>query len=105
MYNNRYTASHFPLQMHHHVGKSTYINTSSAIVDCFPESMITLDVESINGQFIMLVSAFITGLTLKMTPSLCVYCICSYITHDCGKVLYGFKTLHSLFNILELSCI
>ena len=55
-----------------------YINTLSPIVGCFPESMVTLDVESINGRFIMLASALFTGLTLKMTPSLCVYCVCNY---------------------------
>ena len=55
-----------------------YINTLSPIVDCFPESMITLDVESINGPFITLASGLFTGLTLKMTPSLGVYCICNY---------------------------
>ena len=35
--------------------------------------MVTLDVESINGQFITLESAFITG--LKTMPPLRVYCI------------------------------
>ena len=50
------------------LGKSTYINTSSPIVDCFPESTVTLDVESINGWFITLVSALFTGLTLKTMP-------------------------------------
>ena len=57
--------------------KSTYITTSSLIVNCFPESMVTLDVESINGQFTTLLSALLTGLTLKMTSSLCVYCVCT----------------------------
>ena len=51
-----------------------YINTLSPIVDCFPESTVTLDVELINGRFITLVS----GLTLKTTPSLRVYCVCNY---------------------------
>ena len=55
-----------------------YINTLSPIVDCFPESTVTLDVESINGRFITLASALFTGLTLKATPSLRVYCICNY---------------------------
>ena len=32
----------------------TYISTSSVIADCFPKSTVTLDVESINGRFIML---------------------------------------------------
>ena len=50
------------------LGKSTYINTSSPMVDCFPESTVTLDVESINGWFITLVSALFTGLTLKTMP-------------------------------------
>ena len=35
----------------------TYINTLSPIVDCFPESTVTLDAESINGRFITLSSA------------------------------------------------
>ena len=56
---------------------STYINTSSAITDCFPETMVTLDVGSINDHFIMLVSALFTGLTLKTMPSLCMYCVCT----------------------------
>ena len=54
------------------------INILSPIVGCFPESMVTLDVESINGRFIMLASALFTGFTLKMMPSLRVYCICNY---------------------------
>ena len=37
--------------------------------------MVTLDVESINGRFITLTSALFTGLTLKTTLSLHVYCI------------------------------
>lgn len=37
----------------------TYICTSSPIADCFPESTVTLDVEMINGWFIMLVSALL----------------------------------------------
>ena len=55
-----------------------YINTLSPTVDCFPESMVTLDVESINGRFITLASGLFTGLTLKMTPSLHVYCVYNY---------------------------
>ena len=55
-----------------------YINTLSPIVDCFPESTVTLDVESFNGRFITLASALFTGLTLKTTPSLHVYCVCNY---------------------------
>ena len=55
-----------------------YINTLSTIIDCFPESMVTLDVESINDQFITLSSALFTGLTLKTMPSLRVYCVCNY---------------------------
>ena len=55
-----------------------YINTLSPIVDCFPKATVTLDVESINGQFITLASALFTGLTLKTIPSLRVYCICNY---------------------------
>ena len=55
-----------------------YINTLPSIVDCFPESMVTLDVESINGRFITLASALFTGLTLKTTPFLRVYCVCNY---------------------------
>ena len=79
VYNNRYSASHFTLQMDHHVGsRLVYINTLSPIVDCFLESTVTLDVESINGRFITLASALFTGLILKTTPSLFVYCICNY---------------------------
>ena len=55
-----------------------YINTLSPIVDCFPESTVTLDVESIKGRFITLASALFTGLTLKTTPSLHVHCVCNY---------------------------
>ena len=55
-----------------------YINTLSPIVGCFPESMVTLDVESINGWFITLASALFTGLTLKTTPSFPMYCVCNY---------------------------
>ena len=58
-------------------GKSTYISTSSPIIDCFTESTVTLDVELINGHFVTLVSALFTGLTLKMTPSWHVYCVCT----------------------------
>ena len=81
VYNNRYSASHFPLQMHCHVGQvdlCMYINTFSPIVDRFPESTVTLDIESINGLFITLVSLLFTGLTLKTTPSLHLYCVCNY---------------------------
>ena len=55
-----------------------YINTLSPFVDCFLESMVTLDVESINGRFITLASSLFTGLTLKTIPSLRVYCVCNY---------------------------
>ena len=55
-----------------------YINTLSPIVDCFPKSTVTLDVESINGRFIMIASVLFTGLTLKTTSSLRVYCVCNY---------------------------
>ena len=55
-----------------------YINILSPIVDCFPESTVTLDVTSINGQFITLLSALLSGLTLKVMPSLCMYCIRNY---------------------------
>ena len=55
-----------------------YINTLSPIVECFPESAVTLDVESINGRFITLASALFTGLTLKTTSFLRVYCVCNY---------------------------
>ena len=44
---------------------------------CFLQSMVTLDVQSINDQFIMLVSDLLTGLTLKMMLSLRVYCACT----------------------------
>ena len=54
------------------------INILSPIVDCFPESTVTLDVESINGRFITLAFALFTGLTLKTTPSLLMYCVCNY---------------------------
>ena len=57
-----------------------YINTLSPIVDCFPKSTVTLDVESTNGWFITLASALFTGLTVKMTPYLCMYCVCIYAT-------------------------
>ena len=75
-----------------------YINTPSPIVDCFPESTVTLDVESINDRFITLASALFTGLTLKMMPSL--HMIAHVITFDCVIALYGFKTSHSPFNNL-----
>ena len=55
-----------------------YINTLSPIIDCFAESTVTLDVESINGRFITLASGLFTSLTLKTTPSLSVYCICNF---------------------------
>ena len=89
VYNNHYSASHFILQTHRIIDKLTYINTSSPIVYCFPETMVTSNVESINGRLITLVSALFTDLTVKMMPSLCVYCI--YIMHDCIIALYGFK--------------
>ena len=80
------------------LGESTYINTLSPIVDCFPESTVTLDAESINGWFITLVSAFITGLTLKITPSLHV------VMYVCVKALYGFKTSHNPLAIGLTNC-
>ena len=49
---------------------STYISTSSSIADYFPESTVSLDVESINGQFITLVNVLFTVLTLKKMLSL-----------------------------------
>ena len=55
---------------------SAYISTSSLMADSFPESTVTFDIESINGWF-MLVSALFTGLTLKMMPSLLMYCECT----------------------------
>ena len=39
--------------------------------------MVTLDVESINGRFITLVSTLFTGLTVKTMPSLRVCCVCT----------------------------
>ena len=67
----------FNIQTHCHVSKLTYISVSSLIVDCFPESIVILVVELINGRFIMLVSALLTGLPLKTMPSLHVYlCLC-----------------------------
>ena len=76
------------------LGKLTYINTLSLIVDYFPESVVTLDVESINVWFITLMSALFTALALKANAIIaCV--LHMYITHDCIIVLYGFKTLHS----------
>ena len=67
----------FPYKRTVMLDTSTYISTSSLIADCFPESTVTLDVEWINGQFIMLVSDLFTSLTLKMTSSLHMYCICT----------------------------
>ena len=82
----------FPYKCTVMLGESTYINTLSPIVDCFRESTVSLDVESINDWFIMLVSAFITGLTLKIMPSLHV------VMYVCVKALYGFKTSHNPFS-------
>lgn len=77
MYNNRYSASTFPYKRTIMLDMLTYISTSSPIVDCFPESTITLNVELINDQLITLVSTLFTCLTLKTTPSLHVYCLCT----------------------------
>ena len=55
MYNNPYSAGHFPLQCIVMSDKSTYISISSPIADYFLESIVTLDVESINDWFITFV--------------------------------------------------
>ena len=73
VYNNQYRQAIFHYKCIVTSDSSTYISTTSLIVDCFPESMVQLGVQSINGQFITLVSALFTGLILKTMPPFYVY--------------------------------
>ena len=77
---------------------STYINTSSPIADCFPESTVTLDVELINGRFVTYVSdCFVHWLDSK-DNTIFVHVLCVYIMqwHDCIIALYSTASKHRI---------
>lgn len=53
---------------------------------CFPESTVTLDVESINARFIMLDDYFVQWLDSKV-GTIFARVSCVYIMHDCVNSL------------------
>ena len=105
IYNDRYSANHFPLQQlqtHCHVACQLILRHCLwLIADCFQESMVTLDGESINCWFKTLLSALFTGLTLKMTQSML-----NLLVHYSFKtsIKHRFKTLDGR-NILYSSLV